>query len=110
MAIWKWIKGLGWVTALGLIFGAILLALQSLRSQKARTASKRKEDMATDMLNSDISSQIAKGKKLMEAANKDKDRAVVARQAMEEQLAKLGDANEDLDAIADRFNSRRVRQ
>jgi hypothetical protein len=84
--------------------------MQAARAKSAQAASKAKEQKATDLLNSGVSTQIAKGKKLVEAANKDKDRAGNARKAMEAQLAKLGDSNEELDSIADRFNSRRVRQ
>ena len=91
------------------VFAAIVLVLLGAKAQSKRKAAKRKQQRAEDMLNSGISSNIEKGKQLMEAANLDKDRAVAAHAKMEAQLDKLGDRNEELDVIADRFNSKRLR-
>jgi len=103
-------KSFGWVKAIGLAITAVLLALAAARASNLRINAERKEDRATDMLNSGISKEIQKGKKLTESAQVDKDKAVDARAKVEAQLDKLGKANEDLDDIADRFNSRRLRK
>jgi hypothetical protein len=104
----NWIKGK--LTTIGLVIGAILLALAAGKAATARNAANRKEDMAADLLNAATSKELAKGKKLIESAHKDKVKSAAAQQKMKDQLDKLGDASEDLDAIADRFNSRRLRK
>jgi len=106
----NWVKSLGWIRTLGLVLGAILLALAASKVANKKSSAKRKESKAEDLLNSGISSKLQKGKKLIKAAQKDKDQAVAAHERMESQLEKLGEANEDLDSLADRFNSRRVRE
>ena len=103
----NWLKQ--WGKTLGLVLGAIVLALAAGRAASLKSSARRKEDAATHKLNSGISKELAAGKKLTESANKDKDKAVIAHAKMQAQLEKLGEANEDLDTIADRFNSRRVR-
>jgi hypothetical protein len=108
--MWERIKSFGWVTTLATIGTAIVLGFVAARSANKKATAKRKETRAVDMMNSGIGREIHKGKKLMEAANKDKDAAVAADVAMENQLEKMGAANESLDAIADRFNSRRLRK
>ena len=100
----------GWVKALGLAITAMLLGLAAAKASQKKESARKKEDRATNMLNSGISKEIAKGKKLMESAQLDKDKAIVARDNAEHQLEKLGKANEDLDDIAHRFNSRKLRK
>ena len=104
------LKALGWVKAVGLAISAALLGLAVAKASNKKESARKKEDRATDMLNSGISKEIAKGKKLMESAQKDKDKGVAAHDAAEKQLDKLGQDNEDMDSIADRFNSRRLRK
>ena len=108
--MWARIKSLGWVVALGAILSAVVLGLASAKSVNRKASSKRKETRAVEMMNSGIGREIHKGKKMLEAANKDKDAAIAADVQMENQLEKMGAANESLDAIADRFNSRRLRK
>ncbi len=108
--MWDRIKSAGWVVALGAILSAIVLGLAAAKSVNKQSNAKRKEAKAIDKMNSGISSEIHKGKQLLEAANRDKDAAIAADVAMENQLEKMGAANESLDAIAHRFNSRRLRK
>jgi len=108
--MWAKIKAMGWVTALASVATAIVLGLAAAKSVNKKNSAKRKETRAVDMMNSGIGRQIHNGKKLLEAANKDKDAAIRADVTMENQLEKMGAANESLDAIADRFNSRRLRK
>jgi hypothetical protein len=108
--VWDRIKSFGWITILVSIATAMVLGFAAAKSVNKKASGKRKEARAVDMMNTGISSKIHKGKKLLEAANKDKDAAIAADVAMENQLEKMGAANESLDAIADRFNSRRLRE
>lgn len=104
------VKSWGWVKTLGIVLGAVLLALAAGKAASKHKSAARKEQLGTDLLNSGISAKIAKGKKMVEAANVDKDKAVAAKQKMEAQLEALGDKNEDLADVANRFNKRSVRQ
>lgn len=108
--MWDRIKSFGWFTVLASVATAMVLGFAAAKSVNKKASSKRKEQRAVDMMNSGIGREIHKGKKLLEAANRDKDAAVAADVQMENQLEKMGAANESLDAIADRFNSRRLRK
>jgi len=101
---------MNWLKTLGLVFTAILLALAGAKAAKKKASADSKEQRANELMNSGISKEIAKGKKLLESANKDKDAGVVAHTNMEAQLEKLGEANDDIDALATRFNSKRLRK
>lgn len=98
------------LATISLVIGAILLALMAGRAMSKRRAAQRKDERAADLLNSNISREVDRGKKLVEAAHKDKDKAQKAQEKMERQLEAMGQANEDLDAIVDRFNSKRLRK
>ncbi len=106
----NWLKKQRWIVTLGLVLSAILMALAGAKAVKMQASADKKEQLATDLLNSGASKQIAKGKKLLESANKDKDAGVVANKRMEAELENLGKANENIDAFADRFNSKRIRR
>lgn len=108
--MWAKIKAMGWFVALASVATAIVLGFAAAKSVNKKNSAKRKETRAVDMMNSGIGREIHNGKKLLEAANKDKDAAIRADVTMENQLEKMGAANESLDAIADRFNSRRLRK
>lgn len=108
--MWARIKSAGWVVTLGAVLSAIVLGLAAAKSVNLKTRAKRKEAQVVGKLNSGISSEIHKGKLLLESANRDKDAAIAADLKMEKQLHKMGAANESLDAIAHRFNSRRLRK
>jgi len=99
-----------WLATIGAVIGAILLGLAVAKASNKRAAADRKDQTATDLMNTGISKQIAKGKRLRESANKDKDAAIAADKLSEERLEQMAANNESLDAIADRFNSRRLRK
>ncbi len=105
----KWLKGIGWIVTLGAILTAVLFALAGARSLKKNASARRKEDHAIDLMNTGITKEIDRGKKLMESASKDKTAAIEAKAKMKVRLQKLGDANEDIDDIAARHNARRMR-
>lgn len=95
---------------ISLAFSAIILAFAASKAAGARQQARRLEKKAEGLLNTQVSKDIHKGKKLTEKANRAKDRASDARMRIEGQLDKLGEKNEELDVIVDRFNSRRVRK
>ena len=105
-----WLKGQQWFVTLGLVLGAILLALAGARSVKQNNRAQKNEDAAVDLMNSGIASDIAKAEKMSKKAEKNKVAAAKAKLSIHAQLEKLGEANEDIDDIAARFNSRRVRR
>ena len=99
-----------WLTTAGMILTAVLLALAGAKAAKKKSSANKKEQLANDLMNSGISKEIAKGKKLLESANNDKDAGAAADAKVKAQLEKLSEANADIDSIADRFNSKRVRK
>lgn len=84
------------------------MLLAGRKATKMHARAEAKEDTATTLLNSGISKEIARGKKMVDAANRDKDKAVIANLKMQERLEMLGEADESIDDIADRFISRRL--
>ena len=104
-----WLKKQRWIVTLGLVLSAILMALAGAKAVKKHAKGVKKEQVATDLMNSGISKKIQKGKKMLESANKDKDAGVAANERMEAELENMGKANENIDAFADRFNSKRLR-
>ena len=76
--MWDRIKSFGWVTVLASIATAVVLGFAAAKSVNKKASGKRKEARAVDMMNSGISREIHNGKKMMEAANRDKDAALAA--------------------------------
>ena len=81
--MWDRIKSAGWVTALAAVASAIVLGLAAAKSVNKQSSAKRKEGRAVDMMNSGIGREIHKGKKLLGAANKDKDAARILKLHLE---------------------------
>jgi len=108
--MWAKIKSAGWFITLTTIVLAIGMALAGARSTKAKKRAAKNIDKAAALMTSKTSAEIAKGKKLREAADRDLDAGVAADKLMEERLKQWSEHDADLDAIADRFNSRRVRK
>lgn len=107
--MWAKFKSLGWLAAVGAVLTAIGLALAAAKAQSRRDRASKNERAASVLLTSNIKTEIAKGEKLQAKAENDKKAAAQADAKMEERLETLA-ANDSLDAIADRFNSRRVRE
>lgn len=97
------------MVTLGMVISGILLALAGAKAGKKRRRATKNEELGIQLQNAATSGEIQKGKKLIDAANKDKDDAIKADEAVALQLENLGKANESLDAIATRFNSKRLR-
>lgn len=107
--MWQKFKSLGWVVTAIAVLTAVGLALATAKAQSRRTRASKNERVATDLLNAGTSKEIAKGRKLAEKVQRDKDVAVAADKLAEQRLESLA-TNDSLDAIADRFNSRRLRK
>lgn len=103
-------KALGWVVTAVAVLTAIGLALAASKANSRRTRASNNERVATDLLKNGTSAQIKKGERLLVKVNTDKAAAVAADELAEQRLEKLGATNESLDAIATRFNSRRLRE
>lgn len=84
------------------------MILAGRKATKLHARAAVKDETATNLLNSGISKEIARGKKMVDAANKDKDKAIIANLKMKERLEVLGEVDESIDDVADRFNSRRL--
>jgi len=93
---------------IGAIVTAILIAITGYRIQELKKSAGQQRDKAVNDLNSGISSKIAKGKKLTESANKKIDKGILLSTKLKEQMEELA-KNEDIEAVANDFNSRRVR-
>ena len=108
--MWAKIKSAGWFITATTVLLAVGMALAGARSTKLKKRAKRNKATAVDLMNAKTSGEIAKGRKLRDSADRDLDVAVEADKLMEQRLEQWSDHDADLDAIADRFNSRRVRR
>lgn len=108
--MWGKIKAAGWFLTLTTIVIAVGMALAGARSTKRKKRAAKNKDRAVTLMNSKVSSEIAKGKRLQEAADVDLDVALEADKLMAKRLDEWSEKDADLDAIADRFNSRRLRK
>lgn len=108
--MWAKIKSAGWFITATTILLAVGMALAGARSTKLKKRAKRNKAKAVDLMNGKTSAEIAKGKRMRDAADADLDVALDADKLMEARLEKWSQHDADLDAIADRFNSRRLRK
>jgi len=95
---------------LGAILAAIALVLLGARAAKKKGNARKKEAREQQYLADGSSKSLQKAKKLKESAQKDIDASVAAHDEMAKKLEALGEGNEDLDELMDRFNSDRVRR
>jgi len=109
MSLWDKIKSLQWFITAGMVVAAVLLALAATRAVKRRGNAVKLERRSIELQNGATSRELYKSKKLLEAADKNKNEALLADDVVAKQLEKLGEANKSLDAIATRFNSKRLR-
>ncbi len=108
--MWAKIKALPWIATAGMVAVAIVLALQSGKVIRLQRRAERKSKHGISLKNTEISTRILQGKKLVESAEKDKDKIIKVKENMEANLALMGKNSETIDDIADRFNSKRVRK
>jgi len=103
-----WIKSK--IVTIGMAIGAVLLVLSAVKASKRKKSAKRKEALADDLVSSMTFKDHKKAQKLIKSAQKDKQAAKISKEEMEYKLEKLSEQNTDIDALADAFNSRRVRK
>jgi hypothetical protein len=107
--MWTKIKSIGWVKIIGMALSAAVLGVAVQRATNKKDQAAKMEEKAVGLQNSAISKEIQAGKKLMEKSQIAKDKGVEIHTQAEQQLEKMGKANEDMDTIATKFNSKRVR-
>ena len=93
-------------TTFGLIVAAALLAFAAAKATKRAGRAKQRDEASHKL---QYGGKIKAAERLAGAANKDKIAARKAKVNIEKQLEKLSEANQDIDTIADRFDSKRKR-
>jgi len=102
----NWLKSLPiWIT-FGAVLTAIILVLNGRKTSRLLSRAKSAEVRADILLNSEIESNIRKGKRLADKAVADKQRAKAAKQQTKTRLQQLGNADATIDSAMSGFNSR----
>lgn len=99
-----------WLITAGACLSAVLLVLAGARAGRQQRRADKAEKQVESLHHDRTKAGIEKAAKLQKTAAVNKERAAATRQRMESQLEKIGETNPELDAIADRFNSRRLRK
>jgi hypothetical protein len=108
--MWAKFKALPFVRVVVLVLIAISTAWLAAAASRKFEAGRRKDERVIDMKNSQISGELAAAEKLADSADQDKKDGVAIRKRMKENIEKMGQANENMDTVADRFNSKRLRK
>ena len=98
-----------WWKTLGTILAAILLVLAGAKVGRHKRRALRAEAQAENLLIDRTRVNFEKAAKLQKKVVVEKRKAAEAKMVAIAQLEKMGDENETLEDIADRFNSRRKR-
>jgi hypothetical protein len=109
MKIWTWIKSLSWIAIAGAIVTAILMVLGGAKVGRQDRRADRAERQVEAMAHDKTKKGIEKAAKLQKAVVKHKEKAAATRQRTEARLKELGEKDETLADIADRFNKRKLR-
>jgi biopolymer transport protein ExbB/TolQ len=109
MKIWTWIKSLSWIAIAGAIVTAVLMVLGGAKVGRQERRAERAEKQFESMAHDRTKKGIDKAAKLQKAAVKHKEKAAATRQRTEARLQELGDKDETMADIADRFNKRKLR-
>lgn len=104
-----WVKTWSWVHTLLTVLAGIAFALAGVRASRESRRASRAEQQSELLLNDRTKRNVDRAEALQEAAQRHAAKAADARIAAEQRLIQLGDEDETLDDIADRFNSRRNR-
>ena len=110
MSMWDKFKALPGIRVAGLIILGILVALLAAKASRKVASAKKKDDRFEDLKNSMISGELVEAGKLADSANEDKDAAIEIKRQLNNNLVKMGQANENMDDIAKRFNGKRLRK
>lgn len=104
----EWLKSK--IVTIGMVLSAMFLVLSAVKASKKKKSAERKEALADELVESITFKDHKRAKKLIKSAQKDKQAAKISKEEMEYKLEKLSEQNTDIDALADAFNSRRVRK
>ncbi len=108
--MWDKFKALPGIRVIGLILLAIAVAALAAKASRKTASAARKSEKVIDLKNSMISGELVEAEALADSANKDKDDALEIKRRMNNNLVKMGQANENMDDIARRFNGKRLRK
>ncbi len=103
-----WIKSKA--TTIGMAITAVLMVLLAAKVVNKTKAARRKEKLAVELQASLVFKDLQKSKKLIKSAERDKQTAKTSKEEMAYKLEKLSEQNTDIDALANAFNSKRVRE
>jgi hypothetical protein len=109
MKLWDKIKSLGWIATAGIVLTAILMALGGAKAGRLQRRVTETENQLTTLAHDRTKKGIEKAAKLQKTVEKHKEKAAVTRQRTEARLKELGEKDETLADIADRFNKRKLR-
>lgn len=109
MRIWTWVKSLSWVVIAGAIVTAIMMVLGTAKIGRQERRAERAEKKIEAIAHDKTKKGIQKAAKLQKTAVKHKEKAAATRQRTEARLQELGDKDETMADIADRFNKRKLR-
>ena len=109
MKVWTWLKSLSWIVIAGGILTAVLMVLGGAKAGRLQRRADKAENQVTAMAHDKTKKGIEKAAKLQKAADKHKEKAAATRQRTEARLQELGEKDETLADIADRFNKRKLR-
>lgn len=105
--LWNEIMSWGWVKALGVFLGAVVLAILGVRAASNRRRAKQAGELAQRSAMEHTKEGLRRAEEYKQVAEKHKSKAKRLEDQMEAKLDKLGKENESIDDVADRFNSRR---
>ena len=108
--MWAKFKALPGIRVVGLVILGILVALLAAKASRKVANAKKKDERVIDMKNSQASGALVAAEKLTDSADKDKDDAIEIKRRLNNNLVKMGQANENMDDIAKRFNGKRLRK
>lgn len=106
--IWTWFKSLSLIAVLGAIGTAILFILNAMKASRLQKRAAHAEAIAENIIQDHTKKNIDKAAELQKKAASDKSRAKTAKEKAEAQLAAIGDKDETMADIADRFNKRQL--
>lgn len=106
---WAWVKSLSWVAIAGAIVTAVLMVLGGAKITRQQRRADNAERKITAIAHDKTKKGIEKAAKLQKQKDKHLDKAAATRQRTEARLEELGDKDETLADIADRFNKRKLR-
>ena len=108
--MWAKFKALPFVRVAVLVLLGVGVALLAAKASRKIVSAAKKDERVIDMKNSMISGELVAADELADAAAIDINAAIEIKRKLNNNLVKMGQANENMDDIAKRFNGKRVRK